>query len=251
MSTPATVPRTPAPAAGAASADSAGLLYRIGWLLGRLMLLGFCRGRVTGAEHLPAAGPALLACNHASYLDPLFVGSATRRPLTFLGRVTLFEHRLFGAVIRRTNAIPLDRDGGGPAGLRTVLGALGQGRAVLLFPEGTRTRDGRLQPVRPGIGLIALKSPAPVVPVWLEGTFQVWGRHRGWPRPARVEVRFGPPVDLAGLRAAAATAGRDELKELYASAAQAILAAMASLGGVPVPPSPSTKAVSGPTGKAA
>ncbi|MFN0067158.1 MAG: lysophospholipid acyltransferase family protein [Limisphaerales bacterium] len=240
-----------APASSSVPGESAGLVYNLGWVFGRLMLFGFCRGRVTGVEHLPKAGPALLACNHASYLDPIFVGSATWRPLTYLGRATLFEHRLFGAVIRSTNSIPLDRDGGGPAGLRTVLNALAQGRAVVLFPEGTRTRDGRLQPVRPGVGLIALKSAAPVVPVWLEGTFQVWGRDRRVPRPARVEIRFGPPVDLAPLRAAAATAGREQLKALYASAAQAILAALAAQGRVPMPPPPSTGGFSGPTGEAA
>lgn len=231
-----------------AEADRAGLLYRVGWGLSWLLLRIYCRGRVTGAEHLPAAGPVLIAANHASVLDPPFIGAATRRPLTYLGRATLFDHRLFGAVIRRTNAIPVDRDGGGPAGLRVVLQALGGGRAVVLFPEGTRTRDGRLQPLKPGVGLIALKSSAPVVPVWIEGSFRVLSRNRRVPRPTRVEVRFGSPVDLAPLRAAAVIAGRDELKGLYAAAAQRIAAAIAALGGVPVPDDPSTKAAIRATG---
>lgn len=232
-------------------AGHAGLLYRAGWGLSWLLLRMYCRGRVTGAEHLPATGPALIAANHASVLDPPFLGAATRRPLTYLARATLFDHRLFGAVIRRTNAIPVDRDGGGPAGLRVVLQALAAGRAVVLFPEGTRTRDGRLQPLKPGVGLIALKSAAPVVPAWIEGSFRVLGRNRRLPRPARVEVRFGPPVDLDPLRAAAATAGREELKGLYAAAAQRIAAALAALGGVPAPDPASTKAAIRATGESA
>jgi 1-acyl-sn-glycerol-3-phosphate acyltransferase len=218
-----------------AAAREAGPVYWLGWLLSRAALRTYFRGRVAGAEHVPAAGPALLAANHASYLDPPFVGAATRRPLTFLARATLFTSPLLGALIRRTNAVPVDREGGGPAGLKLVLGALARGRAVVLFPEGTRTRDGRLQPARAGIGLVALKSGAPVIPVWLGGSFRAFGRAAKFPRPARVEVRFGPPVDLAPLRAELAAAGRDAAKALYPRAADAIMAAIARLGGVPAP----------------
>ena len=92
------------------------------------------------------------------------------------------------------DVVPVDREGGGARGLKAILDRLLAGGAIILFPEGTRTRDGKLQPARSGIGLTVMKSTAPVVPVRVFGTFEAFGRHLRFPRPHRVAVKYGQPM---------------------------------------------------------
>lgn len=150
--------------------------------------------KIFNVERVPATGPVILACNHVSFADPPLVGVGIPRATHFLARDTLFRNPLFGAWLRSVNSIPVDRDGGGAAGVRAVLSLLECQEMVVLFPEGTRSRDGRLQSARPGVGLIALKSGAPVVPVRLFGLFEIWGRHRRLPGPGGVIVKYGHPI---------------------------------------------------------
>lgn len=135
----------------------------------------------------------IVASNHASHLDPVLVGSATERRLTFLARSTLFEPRFFGALIRALGAVPIEREGVGIGGLRAALTVLGQGGAVLVFPEGTRSRDGELGSFRTGAVRIAQRSGAPIVPVWVEGSRRAMPRGARFPRPRAIEVRVGTP----------------------------------------------------------
>ena len=127
--------------------------YRIGWLLFRALYATYFRWRVFGAENVPLSGGVILASNHASFLDPPLVGSGLNRDINYLARESLFRFPGIGALLRSWNAVPVDRDGGGAAGLREILNRLLAGGAIILFPEGTRTRDGKLQPARSGIGL--------------------------------------------------------------------------------------------------
>jgi 1-acyl-sn-glycerol-3-phosphate acyltransferase len=150
--------------------------------------------KIFNVERVPATGPVILACNHVSFADPPLVGVGIPRPTHFLARDTLFRNPLFGAWLRSLNSIPVDRDGGGAAGLRSVLSLLDRQEMVVLFPEGTRSADGRPQPARPGVGLIALKSGAPVVPVRMFGLFEAWGRHRKLPGLGKVIVKYGHPL---------------------------------------------------------
>ncbi len=152
--------------------------------------------KIFNVERVPATGPVILACNHVSFADPPLVGVGIPRPTHFLARDTLFRNPVFGAWLRSLNSIPVDRDGGGAGGLRAVLGVLERQGMIVLFPEGTRSADGRLQPARPGVGLIALKSGAPVVPVRLFGLHEAWGRHRKLPGPGRVIIKYGHPLRL-------------------------------------------------------
>ena len=126
----------------------------------------------------------ILASNHASYLDPPLVGSGVRRSINYLARENLFRFPVMGWVLRQWQVVPVDRDGGGAAGLRAILDRLLAGGAIILFPEGTRTRDGKLQPARSGIGLTVIKSTALVVPVRVFGTYEAYGRHLWLPAPA-------------------------------------------------------------------
>jgi 1-acyl-sn-glycerol-3-phosphate acyltransferase len=205
------------------------LSYRIGWLLFRAIYSTYFRWRIFNPERVPLTGPVILASNHASYLDPPLVGSALPRDINYMARETLFRFPVVGAILRSWNAVPVDRDGGGASGLRNILDRLHQGGAIILFPEGTRTRDGKLQPVRSGIGLTVIKSEAPVIPVRVFGTYEAFGRHMKFPRPKRVAVKYGEPMKFEALRAEAKTCAKPRLKEIYQQVADEIMAAIAKL----------------------
>ncbi len=151
------------------------------------------------------------------------------RAINYLARESLFRFPGIGALLRSWNAVPVDRDGGGAAGLKAILDRLLAGGGIILFPEGTRTRDGKLQPARSGIGLIVIKSQAPVVPVRTFGTFEAWGRSQKIPRPKRVVVKYGEPMRFEALRAEAKTCPKARLKEIYQQIADEIMAAIAKL----------------------
>src|SRR5262245_12047106 len=152
--------------------------------------LGFSL-RTEGRRNVPATGPALLIANHQSYLDPAVVGLATRRHLCFLARETLFRRPAFARLIRLLNAVPVDQDGVGIGGLRIILRQLQSGRAVVIFPEGHRTPDGNMLPLKPGVQLLIQKAKAPVVPVGIAGTFDAWPRWSPLPIPAPVFLPAG------------------------------------------------------------
>lgn len=191
----------------------------------------YFRWQAVGVDNVPVTGPAILAANHVSYLDPPLVGAALGRPVYFLARSSLFRFPVFGWFIRKMQAVPVDREGGtGGAGLKAVVDRLATGGAIILFPEGTRSRDGGLQPVRAGVGLMVLKSGAPVIPIRLFGLFEAYGRHRLIPRPGRITLVYGPPLDFAAARAEARHCDRVRLKALYQEVADEIMRAIGQLG---------------------
>jgi 1-acyl-sn-glycerol-3-phosphate acyltransferase len=189
----------------------------------------YFRWRVFNPERVPLSGGAILASNHASALDPPLVGAALPRQIAYLARETLFRFPPLGWLLRNWGVVPLDRDGGSAAGLRVILERLHAGNAIVLFPEGTRTLDGKLQPARGGIGFIVIKSEAVVVPVRVFGTFEACGKSVHLPRPKRVMVKFGEPQGFERLRAEAKTASKARLKEIYQQVADEIMAAIAKL----------------------
>ena len=206
------------------------LSYRIGWTCFRMMYAVYFRWRVFNAERVPLQGGVILASNHASFLDPPLVGSGLKRDINYLARESLFRYPGIGALLRSWNAVPVDRDGGGAKGLKTILNRLLDGNGIILFPEGTRTLDGRLQPAQSGIGLIVIKSAAPVVPVRVFGTFETYGKHVGiFPHPHRLAVKYGQPMNFEALRAEAKTCDKTRLKAIYQQVADEIMAAIAKL----------------------
>ncbi|HTG43275.1 MAG TPA: lysophospholipid acyltransferase family protein, partial [Verrucomicrobiae bacterium] len=164
-------------------------LYFLGWSFFRFFFRRYNRWTVAGAENVPPTGPAILASNHASFLDPPLVGAATTREINYLARESLFRFPVVGTILRNVNAVPVDREGGGAAGLRAILDRLLAGGAIILFPEGTRSNDGELQKAKSGIGLTVIKSEAPVIPVRVFGTFQALNRGHAFPRPRKVAVK--------------------------------------------------------------
>jgi 1-acyl-sn-glycerol-3-phosphate acyltransferase len=205
------------------------LSYRLGWTFFRLMYSTYFRWQVFNPERVPLIGGVILASNHASFLDPPLVGSALKRDINYLARESLFRYPGIGALLRSWNSVPVDREGGGARGLKNILDRLLGGGGIILFPEGTRSQDGKLQPARSGIGLTVIKSIAPVVPVRVFGTFEAYGRNQKIPLPRRVAVKYGKPMNFEKLRAEAKTCGKARLKEIYQQIADEIMTAIAKL----------------------
>jgi len=205
------------------------ITYFLGWFVFRVIYRFYFGWRVFNADRVPQTGGVILASNHASFLDPPLVGTGLMRSINYLARENLFRFPVMGWVLRQWQVVPVDRDGGGAAGLRAILDRLLAGGAIILFPEGTRTRDGKLQPARSGIGLTVIKSSAPVVPVRVFGTFEAYGRHMLIPRPRRVAVKYGPPMRFEALRAEAKGCSKPRLKAIYQQVADELMAAIARL----------------------
>ena len=203
--------------------------YFIGWAGFRALYKFYFRWRVYNAERVPLKGALIFASNHASFLDPPLVGSGVYRSINYLARENLFRFPVMGWVLRHWQVVPVDRDGGGARGLKNILDRLLAGGAIILFPEGTRTRDGKLQPARSGIGLTVIKSTAPVVPVRVFGTYEAYGRHMLLPRPYRVAVKYGKPMGFEQLRAEAKVCSKQRLKGIYQQVADELMAAIAKL----------------------
>lgn len=204
-------------------------VYRAGWLFFNLIYRFYFGWRIYNPERVPATGSVILAANHASFLDPPLVGSPLKREASFLARDTLFLNPIARWVLIRWRAIPVDREGSSASGLKRVLEALKHDRAVVLFPEGTRTRNGELQRARSGVGMIALKSGAPVVPVRVWGSYEAWGRHVKWPKPKRLTLKYGHPLDFTALRDEAKVCSKERLKAIYEEIANEIMASIARL----------------------
>lgn len=156
------------------------------------------RGEVVGTEHIPTTGPFLIAGNHASHLDPPFVGCQVPRQMRPFARKTLWSGKIFSWWLDQVECIPVDRDSGDVGAIRKVLQALHDNRGIILFPEGTRSPDGQLQKPKAGVGLMACKTGAPVVPVRIYGSFEAFGKGAKVPRfGTRVDIVFGPPITAA------------------------------------------------------
>ena len=204
-------------------------MYLIGWYAFRFVFRVYFRRRVYNPERVPRTGPVILASNHLSYLDPPFIGSCLKREINYLAREDLFRFPVVGWVLRSWNSVPVDRDGGGAAGLKAILDRLLRGGGIILFPEGTRSRDGKPQHARSGIGLTIIKSTAPVVPVRVFGTFEAYGRHMRLPLPKPIAAKFDRPMMFERLRAEAKLCSKPRLKEIYQEAADEVMAAIAKL----------------------
>ena len=178
--------------------------------------------RVSGAEHIPPSGPALIVSNHQSILDPPVIGGAARRQIYFLAKAELFRIPLFGWLIRALHARPVRREGPDPRALRTAALLLEEGKALLVFPEGTRSLDGRLGEGKPGVGMLAVTSGAPVVPAYVSGTLEALPKGATWPRRSQVSVSFGPALHFK----APIGTGR---KERYREATEEMMRGIAQL----------------------
>jgi 1-acyl-sn-glycerol-3-phosphate acyltransferase len=177
------------------------------WLVFFLYVIGFSL-RVAGRRNVPRRGAVLIIANHQSFLDPVAVGLGVPRHVHYLARKTLFNNPLFGLWLRVVNCVPIDQEGVGKEGIRNILQRLGAGHPVLVFPEGERSEDGLMHPLRPGVGLLVKRVHVPIVPAGVAGAYHAWPRHRLVPAfaplflpPSRrtIAVVYGPPRDPATL----------------------------------------------------
>jgi 1-acyl-sn-glycerol-3-phosphate acyltransferase len=198
------------------------MLYEILKPIVRLITLIMWRLEARGAEQMPRTGPLLLVSNHISVLDPPLIGVVTPRQLTFLAKAELFDVPLLGRLIRAVNARPVRREGSDARALKDALRVLEEGRALLVFPEGTRGTEGALREAKPGAGMLAVLSGAVVVPVYISGSGRVMPRGAALPRPGKVSVRFGAPLHFK-------PGSGPERKETYRAAADEMMRAIAQL----------------------
>jgi len=168
-------------------------LYWTGYTLCNLVGKVAFDFKVYGRENLIEEGAAILASNHQSYLDPPCIGMACRNDIYYLARNTLYQRPLIGPLLKRLNTVPVDRDRGDVSSIKTIIRLLRSGQRVIIFPEGTRSSDGKLQPARAGLGMIIAKTLAPVVPVRVFGSYEALPRAGGIKfRPVSVVV--GKPM---------------------------------------------------------
>ncbi|MFM8707687.1 MAG: lysophospholipid acyltransferase family protein [Planctomycetia bacterium] len=194
-----------AAAAGPATCGQRGFgrwLYDTLWILCRTLAISVLGFRVRFAEPLPRQGGLLVLSSHQSHHDPLLQGLAADRRLSNLARSSLFRFKPFAAVIAALDAVPIDRSTSMVKAMKAVIGRLRDGRAVVVFPEGTRTATGRLGEIKSGFALLAKKAGVPIVPVAIVGAYECWPRSRLLPRPGRIRLEFGrviPAAEIARL----------------------------------------------------
>lgn len=167
------------------------------FVVSRLLCLAIAklafRLHVEGQEFIPRAGPAILAANHVSYIDPIIIRIAIRRPVCFMAKKELFRVPVLGWLLRRFGTFPINRHRTDLQAFKQAASLLEAGEIIAIFPEGTRGDGVDLRPAKPGIGLIAARTGAPVIPTFHRGTEKVFPRGAWFPRPYRITVKFGAP----------------------------------------------------------
>jgi 1-acyl-sn-glycerol-3-phosphate acyltransferase len=154
------------------------------------------RLRVEGREHEPLAGPILAICNHVSALDPPIAGVALRRRAWYMAKDELLRTPVLGPLLRSVGVFPVRRGEADRQSIRTALQVLGDGKVLLMFPEGTRSPEGRLRPAEPGAALLALRTGAAVLPMAVIGTQRAMPKGARFPRRVPVVVRIGPLIQV-------------------------------------------------------
>ena len=162
-----------------------------------------------GLEHLPRRGPAIVISNHASYADAILLGSAAPRPIHFIVLQWMYDLLPLRWFYWGMGTIPVRAEGQDSKGIKQALRLLSSGRVLGVFPEGSRSSDGRLTEPRLGAAMIAALSGAPVVPVYIDGARASLPVGGVFPKPARIHVRFGPPLRFDRGRAGS---GREALQ---------------------------------------
>ena len=177
------------------------------------------RFRVTGRHNIPLATGAVIASNHQSYLDPVIIGTAARRRTGYLARETLFKgNRFFRWLIIAFGAIPISLESRGKGGIRLAVAHLKKKRHILVFPEGTRTRDGSVGPMHGGLKLIAQRAGVPIVPAAIKGAFEMWPRHADRIRLHPLSVGFAKRFEPEDLKKMSSKEFCEELRNRIVSA---------------------------------
>ena len=154
----------------------------------------FWRVRAHQLEKFPTEGPVILLSNHQSNLDPMIVGAVSPLPINYLSKQSLFKFPPLGWFFRWNDCIPIQRDSNAIGGIKETLKRLKKKELVLIFPEGSRSPDGKLQAMKPGFSTLARRTKSPLLPVAIDGAWQVYPRQAKFPRLGNIQVVFGDPI---------------------------------------------------------
>jgi 1-acyl-sn-glycerol-3-phosphate acyltransferase len=199
------------------------IYYWLGYHFSRIVGRFFFRLHVVHRERMLQSGPVILAINHQSYLDPPLAGTTCDRAIYFLARRSLLDVPLFGWLLPKLNVIPVNQEGIDRSALKALIRILKAGNAALIFPEGSRTLDGSLQPAEPGLGLIIAKTLAPVVPMRIFGAHEALPRGGGGLHLVPITIVIGEPIFFTA--ADLSPPGKD----LYKRLTQRVMDAIAAL----------------------
>lgn len=199
------------------------LYYWLGYQLSRIVGRFVFRLHVVHRERMLQSGPVILAINHQSYLDPPLAGTTCDRAIYFLARRSLLDVPLLGWLLPKLNVIPVNQEGIDRSALKALIRVLKAGNAALIFPEGSRTLDGNLQPAEGGLGLIIAKTMAPVVPMRIFGAHEALPRGGGGLHFVPITIVIGEPIFFTA--ADLSPPGKD----LYKRLSQRVMDAIAAL----------------------
>ncbi len=155
----------------------------------------FFRYDVSGAENIPEKGGVIIASNHLSYLDPPLIGIAIKRRAFYMAKSSLFRNPLISWFVKMFS-IPVDRDATKPSTIKTAVKLLKEGKVLVIFPEGGRSRSGDIEGGKRGVGMLAAMSKAAVVPACITGTDRALPVGAKFIKPAKVSIRFGKPMEI-------------------------------------------------------
>ena len=156
--------------------------------------------KVHGLRNVPAHGGVLIVSNHQGNLDPVVLGVRMLRPLSYFAKSELFEaSALSDRLLRSLGGIPVRLGSGDVGAVKETIRRLQEGHVLNIYPEGARSEDGEIGPMEKGVALVVRRAKVPVVPAVIVGSFEAWPKHRRFPRPGPVQVRYGPPMHLEGL----------------------------------------------------
>lgn len=169
------------------------------YLISHYLFKGYFRllhkHKIFGTENIPKGG-AIIAPNHVSFLDPPIISASCKEEAYFLARGSLFTNKVFAWLLRNLNAYPVSGTAQDRASLKLVCEFLEQDKKVVVFPEGVRSYNGKLAPIKNGIGMLALRSKCPIIPTYIHGTYEVWDRSRKYPKLwGSTAVYYGKPIN--------------------------------------------------------
>lgn len=186
------------------SMDNVRLYWRFARFLVRWLSVLQFKVRIHGARRVPTQGPVMLVSNHQSHMDPILATMALPRECCYMARDSLWANKFFGRLISSLNAFPVKRNTADLGAIKESMRRLKSGQALLVFPEGTRTPDGRVHSMLPGLASIAKKTAVPIVPVLIDGMYQAWPKGAAFPRTGNVMIEYGEiiqPDEYAGMSA--------------------------------------------------
>jgi len=171
-------------------------MYRFGKFLSIIFCRFLFRLKIHGRQNIPKEGGFILACNHLSYLDPIVLGVACPRDIDYMARHDLFENKIFGRMISSVNAFPVKRDSADLSAIKEVIKRVGSGKVVGLFPQGGRKEIDSQDKPEAGIGFLAAKTNAPVIPAFISGTQRALPKGAKFIRPGEIIVSFGNEIPI-------------------------------------------------------